>query len=84
MVTISVEAALDVFAPNIRSYARRLGMPVLPVGTAFETDETVLVAGNGDVLLAGDAGMQRVANGFEEAVRALVSGEWDRTFFLRP
>ncbi len=81
VVTISVEAALDVFAPNVRGCARRLGMPVLPVGTAFETEETVLLAENGDILFAGDAGMQRVANGFEEAVRALVSGEWDKTFF---
>ncbi|MFF9865072.1 SUKH-3 domain-containing protein [Streptomyces sp. NPDC013953] len=81
VVTLSVEAALDVFAPNVRGYARRLGMPVLPVGTAFETEETVLLAENGDILFAGDAGMQRVANGFEEAVRALVSGEWDKTFF---
>ncbi|MFJ8649000.1 SUKH-3 domain-containing protein [Streptomyces sp. NPDC093546] len=81
VLTVSVEAAIDDFAPNMRYYARRLGMPVLPVGTAFETYETVLLAENGDILFAGDAGMQRVGHGFEGAVRALISGEWDRTFF---
>ncbi|GGU10433.1 MULTISPECIES: SUKH-3 domain-containing protein [Streptomyces] len=80
-LTVSVEEALDVFPPNVKSYSKQLGAPALPIGVAFDTDETVLLAANDDILFAGDAGMQRVANGFEEAVKALISGDWDRTFF---
>ncbi|MFZ4302713.1 SUKH-3 domain-containing protein [Streptomyces cinereoruber] len=80
-LTISVEEAAEAFAPNVRYFEKRLGMSALPVGIAFETEEMVLLAENGDIVLGGDAGVQRVANGFEEAVRALISGDWDMTFF---
>ncbi|MGW5782260.1 SUKH-3 domain-containing protein [Streptomyces sp. NPDC003863] len=78
-LTISVEEAVEAF--NVAYFSKRLGMPLLPVGFAFCTAETVHLAENGDIILGGDAGMQRVANGFEGAVRALISGDWDKTFF---
>ncbi|MFK4103947.1 SUKH-3 domain-containing protein [Streptomyces sp. NPDC019531] len=82
--TTSVERTLD--APhgtprNMNIYAKRIGRPVLPVGMVFSTEECVLLADNDDILFAGDAGIQRVANGFEDAVRALVTADWDKTFF---
>ncbi|WP_280872019.1 hypothetical protein [Streptomyces sp. MJP52] len=80
-LTISVGEATEAFAPNVRCFEKRLGMSALPVGIAFETEEMVLLAGNGDIVLGGDAGVQRVAHGFEEAVRALISGDWDMRFF---
>jgi hypothetical protein len=83
-VTTSVERTLEATHAtprNARIFAKRLGRPVLLVGTAFETEECVLLADNGDILLAGDAGFQRIAGGFENAVRALVTGDWDKTFF---
>jgi hypothetical protein len=52
-----------------RIYGRRLGQPVLPIGIAFSTEEAVLLAENGDILFGGDAGMQRVANGFGAAIQ---------------
>ncbi|MDQ0795949.1 hypothetical protein QFZ58_004437 [Streptomyces sp. B1I3] len=81
VLTISVEEAMGVFPPNVRSYSRRLGMPVVPIGTALVTEENVLLAENGDIIFAGDAGMQRVGNGFAAAVQAFMSGTWDKTFF---
>lgn len=78
-LTISVQEAVEAY--NVRHFARRLGMPALPVGVAFETAELVLLAENGDIALGGDAGVQRVAHGFEAAMRALISGDWDMTFF---
>ncbi|MFF5284493.1 SUKH-3 domain-containing protein [Streptomyces sp. NPDC013171] len=80
-LTVSVEEAAEAFAPNVRYFEKRLGMSALPVGVAFETEEMVLLGENGDIALGGDAGVQRVAHGFEEAVRALISGDWDMTFF---
>ncbi|MCZ0983535.1 hypothetical protein O1L60_42800 [Streptomyces diastatochromogenes] len=80
-LTISVEEAVEVFAPNVRYFEKRLHMSALPVGIAFETEEMVLLAENGDIVLGGDAGVQRVAHGFEEAVRALIAGDWDMRFF---
>jgi hypothetical protein len=80
-LTTSIEAALDAYPGNVRNYARRLGRDVLPIGMAFATEECLLLADNDDILLAGDAGMQRVARGFERAMRALISNEWDKTFF---
>ena len=80
-LTISVAEAAQAFAPNVRHYEKRPGMSALPVGVAFETEEMVLLAENGDIGLGGDAGVQRVAHGFEDAVRALISGHWDMTFF---
>ncbi|MET9675648.1 SUKH-3 domain-containing protein [Streptomyces sp. NPDC006482] len=74
-------SAAEAFAPNVRYFEKRLGMSALPVGIAFSTEEMVLLAENGDIVLGGDAGVQRVAHGFEEAVRALISGDWDMTFF---
>jgi hypothetical protein len=58
----------------------RLGFPVALVGTAFDTEEAVLLAEDGDILLYRDAGFQRVANGFDSAVRAVVTGDWDKTY----
>jgi SUKH-3 immunity protein of toxin-antitoxin system len=83
-LTTSVESTLESAHAAPRSvgiFARRLEQPVLLVGTAFDTEESVLLAENGDVFLYGDAGFQRVANGFENAVRAFATGDWDRTFF---
>lgn len=80
-LTTSIEAALDAHPGNVRNYVRRLGQDVLPIGTAFATEECLLLADNDDILLAGDAGMQRVAHGFERSMRALISNEWDKTFF---
>lgn len=78
---VAVEEALDIPDRNVRLYSRRLGQPVLPLGIAFSTEEAVLLAENGDILFGGDAGMQRVANGFETAIVALVTDHWDKTFF---
>ncbi|MER6050437.1 hypothetical protein ABT168_23830 [Streptomyces sp. NPDC001793] len=64
----------------MRVFGDRIGSPVLLVGTATDTREAVLPAGDGDVHPAGDAGIQRVAGGFGNAVRALVAGGWDKTF----
>lgn len=83
-LTTSVETTLEsahATPRSLRIFAQRLEQPVLLVGTAFETEESVLLARNGDVFLYGDAGFQRVANGFENAVRAFATGDWDRTFF---
>ncbi|MEK2474462.1 MULTISPECIES: SUKH-3 domain-containing protein [Streptomyces] len=83
-LTTSVERTLEsthATPRNVRIFAKELGQPVSLVGTAFVTEEAVLLAENGDVLFVGDAGYQRIANGFENAVRALVTGNWDRTFF---
>ncbi|MYT74613.1 MULTISPECIES: SUKH-3 domain-containing protein [unclassified Streptomyces] len=66
---------------TVRILGKRLGSPVLLVGTVFSTEEAVLLAENGDILTYGDAGFQRVGHGFEHAVRALVAGDWDKTFF---
>ncbi|MBT2423416.1 SUKH-3 domain-containing protein [Streptomyces sp. ISL-22] len=78
---VAVEEALDVSKRNVRNYSRRLGQTVLPLGIAFSTEEAVLLADNGDILFGGDAGMQRVGNGFETSVVALVTDDWDKTFF---
>jgi hypothetical protein len=78
-LTVSVEEAAAEF--NLRFYEKRLGMSALPVGVAFSTGESVLLAENGDIVLGGEGVVQRVANGFEESVRALISGDWDMTFF---
>ncbi|MFJ2914517.1 SUKH-3 domain-containing protein [Streptomyces sp. NPDC087228] len=81
VLAISVEEAMEVYPPNVRSYSRRLGMQAVPIGIAMETEENVLLVENGDIVFAGDAGMQRVGNGFEAAVKAFVSSTWDKTFF---
>ncbi|MFF4604251.1 SUKH-3 domain-containing protein [Streptomyces sp. NPDC001339] len=80
-LSTTVESALDMPFRNVRICAKRIGRPVLPVGSAFVTEEGVLLAENGDIFLAGDAGIQRVDNGFENAVRALIASDWDKTFF---
>ncbi|UQA92204.1 SUKH-3 domain-containing protein [Streptomyces halobius] len=83
-VTTSVERTLEATHAtprNARIFAKRLGEPVLVVGPAFETEECVLLAESGDILLAGDAGFQRVANGFGNAIRALIASDLDKTFF---
>lgn len=81
VLAVSVEEAMGVYPPNVRSYALQLGMPAVPIGTVLVTEESVLLAENGDIIFAGDAGMQRVGNGFAEAVKAFVSGTWDKRFF---
>ncbi|MGF2212081.1 hypothetical protein [Streptomyces albidoflavus] len=53
----------------------------MPVGSAFVTEEVVLIARGGDVFLAGDAGMQYVGNGFMQSMQTLVSGVWGKKFF---
>ncbi|MDC7338143.1 SUKH-3 domain-containing protein [Streptomyces lydicus] len=80
-LTIAVEKALDVPDRNVRLYGKRLGQSVLPVGIAFSTEEAVLLAESGEIFFGGDAGMQRVAHDFEAAVEALVTDDWDKTFF---
>ncbi|RXS83479.1 RHS repeat-associated core domain-containing protein, partial [Streptomyces sp. TM32] len=83
-LTTSVEETMDSAHSLPRSvsiFGKRIGRPVVLVGTATDTQEAVLLADNSDVYLAGDAGIQRVANGFGNAVRALVAGDWDKTFF---
>ncbi|WP_037573153.1 SUKH-3 domain-containing protein [Phaeacidiphilus oryzae] len=81
LLDTTVETALSVPARNVRIDADRVGKPLLPIGRAFDTEEAVLLAPDGEVLLGGDAGMQRVAYGFPQAVKAIVTGEWDKTFF---
>ncbi|MEU8505660.1 hypothetical protein AB0C40_13225 [Streptomyces brevispora] len=71
---------MRLYPPNVRSYARQLGMPAVPIGIVLATEESVLLAENGDIIFAGDAGMQRVGNGFAAAVKAFVSGTWDKRF----
>ncbi|WP_329111855.1 hypothetical protein [Streptomyces sp. NBC_01353] len=80
-LTISVEEAVEAFPAYVRSFEKRLGMSALPVGIALSTEEVVLLVENGDIVLGGDGGVQRIANGFEASVRALISGDWDMTFF---
>ncbi|WP_457031089.1 SUKH-3 domain-containing protein [Kitasatospora sp. P5_F3] len=83
-ITTSTERTLEgthATPRNIRIYAQRLGQGVALVGVAFSTEDCVLLAENGDILLAGDAGLQRVGNSFESAVQALVTGNWDKTSF---
>ncbi|MFF3566103.1 SUKH-3 domain-containing protein [Streptomyces sp. NPDC002574] len=80
-VTIGVEEALSFYPGNVRIDSRKVQRPLVPVGSAFDTEEMVLIANDGDVFLAGDAGMQYVGNGFAQSMRALISGEWDKTFF---
>ncbi|MCU7724926.1 hypothetical protein ODJ79_14460 [Actinoplanes sp. KI2] len=77
----AVEDALDAFLPNIRIYSRRLGCLALPIGVAFATEERMLLSEFDDVILGGDAGLQRVGKGFEASMCALVTGQWDKTFF---
>ncbi|MFH8259401.1 SUKH-3 domain-containing protein [Streptomyces roseolus] len=80
-VIVDAEEALSFYPGNIRIYSRKVQRPLVPVGSAFVTEECVLLAEDGDVFLAGDAGMQRVGNGFKESMQALISGDWDKTFF---
>ncbi|MEV0470268.1 SUKH-3 domain-containing protein [Streptomyces prunicolor] len=80
-VQISAEEALSIYPGNIRVFSQRVGRPLVPVGSAFATEEAVLIAGDGDVFLAGDAGMQYVGNGFLQSMQALISETWDKTFF---
>lgn len=80
-VIIDAKEALSFYPGNIRIYSRKVQRPLVPVGSAFATEEVVLIACDGDVFLAGDAGMQYVGNGFMESVQALISSDWDKTFF---
>ncbi|MBU7596729.1 hypothetical protein JGS22_003510 [Streptomyces sp. P38-E01] len=83
-LSTTVKACLE--APHatprsMRVYSKRIGIPVLPVGAAFETEDALLLARNGDFLFASDAGIQWFAHGFENSARALVTGDWDRKFY---
>ncbi|WP_407841434.1 SUKH-3 domain-containing protein [Streptomyces sp. DSM 116496] len=80
-VQIDAEEALSFYPGNIRIFSRRVGRPLIPVGSAFATEEVVLIASDGDVFLAGDAGMQYVGNGFMQSMQAMIAGTWDKTFF---
>ncbi|MEU1383509.1 SUKH-3 domain-containing protein [Streptomyces albidoflavus] len=80
-VQIAAEEALSFFPGNVDVFSRKVGRPLVPVGSAFVTEEVVLLAKGGDVFLAGDAGMQYVGNGFMQSMQALVSGVWDKEFF---
>ncbi|MFE5947120.1 hypothetical protein ACFQ79_31980, partial [Streptomyces sp. NPDC056480] len=74
---ISVREAAEAFAPNVRYFEKRLGRSALPVGIALSTEEMIPLAENGAIALGGDAGVQRLSHGFEEAVRAMISGDLD-------
>jgi hypothetical protein len=78
---IDAEEAISFHPGSIRIFSQRVGRPLIPVGSAFATEEVVLIASDGDVFLAGDAGMQYVGNGFVQSMHALISGTWDKTFF---
>ncbi|WP_282202851.1 SUKH-3 domain-containing protein [Kitasatospora fiedleri] len=83
-LTTATEPTLEsthAFPRSVGIWSRRLGQQVALVGTAFGTEEALLLAEDGDVLLVGDAGFQRVGHGFAEAVRRLVAADYDRTFF---
>lgn len=80
-VQIDAGEALSFYPGNIRAFSQRVGRPLVPVGSAFATEEVVLIASDGGVFLAGDAGMQYVGNGFMQSMRALISGTWNKTFF---
>lgn len=80
-VRIDAEEALSFYPGNVRVFSRKVGRPLVPIGSAFATEEVVLIASDGDVFIAGDAGMQYVGNGFVQSMRALISGTWDKTFF---
>lgn len=80
-VEIDAEEALSFYPGNIRVFSRRVGRPLIPIGSAFSTEEVVLIAGDRDIFLAGDAGIQYVGNGFLQSMQALISGDWDKTFF---
>ncbi len=84
VLTTAVEPTLEATHAtprNLGIFGRRLGQQVALIGAVFDTEEAVLLTGDGDVLLAGDVGFQRVAHGFPEAVRRLVAADYDRTFF---
>ncbi|MEU0831559.1 hypothetical protein [Streptomyces sp. NPDC005969] len=48
----------------------------MPIGISMEAEGNVLLVENGDIVFAGDAGMQRVGNDFEAAVKAFVASTW--------
>ncbi|MFJ9852646.1 SUKH-3 domain-containing protein [Streptomyces sp. NPDC101150] len=83
-LTTSVERTLKAthaLPRNVPANAQRIGQPVVLIGTAWDTEDIVLLADNDDVFTSGDAGIQRIANGFENAIRAIGTDSWDKTFF---
>ncbi|MBB3733256.1 hypothetical protein [Nonomuraea dietziae] len=80
-VTTDVTAALHFYRAWVVEAERRVDVGLWPIGEAFDTAEAVLLGEDGVVYLFGDAGMQRVTRGFPESMLALVTGEWDKTFF---
>ncbi|MFJ5798582.1 SUKH-3 domain-containing protein [Streptomyces decoyicus] len=83
-LTTSVERTLEAthaIPRNVRIDAKRIGQPLVLVGTAWDTEDIVLLAENYDIFISGDAGIQRIANGFENAIRAIGTDSWDKTFF---
>ncbi|MFJ9406562.1 SUKH-3 domain-containing protein [Streptomyces sp. NPDC101393] len=83
-LTTSVERTLEAthaIPRNVRIDAKRIGQRLVLVGTAWDTEDVVLLAENDDIFISGDAGIQRIANGFENAIRAIGTDSWDKTFF---
>jgi hypothetical protein len=52
-----------------------------PIGEVFESH--VFLAVDHTIYLESDDGLQRVAVGFEDSLRALVADEWDRSYLAR-
>ncbi|MFJ6752812.1 SUKH-3 domain-containing protein [Streptomyces sp. NPDC091266] len=83
-LTTSVERTLEATHANprnVRIDAKRIDQPLVLVGTAWDTEDVVLLAENDDIFISGDAGIQRIADGFENAICAIGTDSWDKTFF---
>ncbi|MEU7639780.1 MULTISPECIES: SUKH-3 domain-containing protein [unclassified Streptomyces] len=83
-LTTAVERTLEAthaLPRNVRIDAKRIGQSLVLIGTAWDTEDVVLLAENDDIFISGDAGIQRIANGFENAIRAIGTDSWDKTFF---
>ena len=80
-LTTDVAVAVGVYPGWVAEAQKRAGVKMWPVGEAFETCEAVLLGEDGFIYLYGDAGLQRVGSGFPEAMLALVTDQWDTTFF---
>jgi hypothetical protein len=85
-VTLStrVEDALEEPLRTLRYYNRKIGKQVLQIGAVYDTEDCVLLAEDDEILVGSDAGIQRIGFGFENALRALLGGTWDKTFCWKP
>ncbi|MFI8343680.1 SUKH-3 domain-containing protein [Streptomyces sp. NPDC085639] len=79
---ISVESALDVHPANVRYYAKVAGKGMVPVGMAFDTEDTVLLSVDGEIFIGGDGGLQRVGHGFIPSMTALVADNWNKAYLI--